>query len=108
MVNASQEALWLRQILSEFGFQQQHLTSLWCNNWSVIKISKHPVQHQHRKHIDIHMHFIRKIIHDQVIEVLFFPIEDQVADIFTKSLIEENFSKLRSMLGVQEVVMKGR
>jgi hypothetical protein len=23
-VNASQEALWLRQILSEFGFQQQH------------------------------------------------------------------------------------
>ena len=28
-VNASQEALWLRQILLEFGFQQQHLTSLW-------------------------------------------------------------------------------
>jgi hypothetical protein len=27
-VNASQEALWLEQILSEFGFQQQHLTTL--------------------------------------------------------------------------------
>ena len=53
------------------------------------------------------MHFIRKLIHDQVIEVLFFPTEDQVADIFTKSLTEAKFSELRSMLGVQEVVIKG-
>ena len=53
------------------------------------------------------MHFIRKLIHDQVIEVLFFPTKYQVADIFTKFLIEEKFSKLRSMLGVQEVVIKG-
>jgi hypothetical protein len=28
IVNASQEALQLRQILSEFGFQQQHPTTL--------------------------------------------------------------------------------
>jgi hypothetical protein len=40
------------------------------------------------------MHFIRNLIHDQVIEVLFFPTEDQVADIFTKSLTEAKFSKL--------------
>jgi hypothetical protein len=31
-VNESQEAVWLRHILLEFGFQQQHPTSLWCNN----------------------------------------------------------------------------
>jgi hypothetical protein len=53
------------------------------------------------------MHFIRKLIHDQVIEVLFFPTEDQVANIFTMSLTEEKLSKLRSMLGVQEVVING-
>jgi hypothetical protein len=106
-VNASQEALWLRQILSEFGFQQQHLTTLWCDNQSAIKLAKDPVQHQRNKHIELHMHFIRKLIHDRVIEVLFFPTEDQVADIFTKSLTEVKFSKLRSMLGVQEVVIKG-
>jgi hypothetical protein len=40
------------------------------------------------------MHFIRKLSHDQVIEVLFFPTEDQVVDIFTKSLTEVNFSKI--------------
>jgi hypothetical protein len=53
------------------------------------------------------MHFIRILIHDQVIEVIVCPIEEQVVDIFTKSLIEEKFPKLRSMLGVQEVVIKG-
>jgi hypothetical protein len=107
VVNASQEALWLQQILSEFGFQHQHPTRLWCDNQSAIKLAKDPVQHQRSKHIELHMHFIRKLIHDQVIEVLFFPTEDQVADIFTKSLTEAKFSKLRSMLGVQEVVIKG-
>jgi hypothetical protein len=53
------------------------------------------------------MHFIRKLIHGRFIEVLFCPTEDQVVDNFTKSLIEAKFSKLRSMLGVQEVVIKG-
>jgi hypothetical protein len=64
-----------------------------CNQ-SAIKLAKDPVQHQRRKHIELHMHFIRNLIHDQVIEVLFFPTEDQVADIFTKSLTEAKFSKL--------------
>ena len=50
------------------------------------------------------MHFIRNLVHDHVIEVLYCPIDDQVADIFTKSLTEAKFSKLRSMLGVQECV----
>jgi hypothetical protein len=53
------------------------------------------------------MDFIRKLIHAQVIEVLFFPTKYQVADIFTKYLTEKKFSKLQSMLGVQEVVIKG-
>jgi hypothetical protein len=44
-VNAIQEALWLRQILSEFGFQHQHSTSLWCDNQSAIKLTKDPIQH---------------------------------------------------------------
>jgi hypothetical protein len=61
------------------------------------------VQQTHRATHALHP----KLIHDQVIEVLFFPTKDQVADIFTKSLTEVKFSKLRSMLGVQEVVIKG-
>ena len=55
----------------------------------------------------LHMHFIRNLVHDSVIEVLYCPTDDQVADIFTESLTEANFSKLQSMLGVWECVIKG-
>ena len=53
------------------------------------------------------MHFIRNLVHDCVLEMIYFPTDDQVADIFTKSLTEAKFSKLQSMLGVQEFVIKG-
>eukprot|EP00253_Pinus_taeda_P007249 PITA_07249 len=106
-VGASKEALWLRQILSEFVFEQQHPTTLWCDNQSAIQLCKDPVQHQRSKHIGLHMHFIRKLIHDHVLEVQFCSTDDQVVDIFTKALTEAKFTKLRYMLGVQEVVTKG-
>ena len=53
------------------------------------------------------MRFIRNLVHDHVLEMLYFPTDDQVANIFTKSLTEAKFSKLQSMLGVQECVLKG-
>ena len=93
-VNVSQEALWLRQILSEFGFEQQHPNPLWCGNQSAIQLTKYLVLHQLIKHIELHMHFIRNLVHDRILKVLFFPTDDQVPDIFTKSLTEAKFSKL--------------
>eukprot|EP00253_Pinus_taeda_P029349 PITA_29349 len=86
VVEASKEALWLHQILSEFGFQQQHLITLWCDNQSSIQLCKDPTQKQRRKHIELHMHFIRKLIHDHVLEVQYCSTDYQVADIFTKAL----------------------
>eukprot|EP00253_Pinus_taeda_P031567 PITA_31567 len=106
-IEASKGAPWLRQILPEFGFQQQHPTTLWCDNQSAIQLCKDLVQHQRSKHIELHMHFIRNLIHDHVLEVQYCSTDDQVADIFTKSLIVAKFTKLRFMVGVQEVVTKG-
>jgi hypothetical protein len=50
--HASQEATWLQQILSEFRLQQQHPTTLWCDNQSVIQLAKDLAQHQYIKHIE--------------------------------------------------------
>eukprot|EP00253_Pinus_taeda_P022739 PITA_22739 len=108
VIEDSKESLWFRQILSDFFFQQQHPITLWCDNKSVIQLCKDLVQHQHRKQIELHMHFIRKLIHDHVLEVQYFSIDDHVADIFTKALTEVKFIKLRFMVGVQGVVTKGR
>ena len=37
-VEANKEALWLRQILNEFGLHQQHTNTLWCDNQSAIQL----------------------------------------------------------------------
>jgi len=84
-IEANKEAMWLRQILSKFGFHQQHPTTLWCDNQSAIQLCKDPIQHQHMKHIELHIHFIRKLIHDRVLEVHYFPTNDQVVDLYKGS-----------------------
>eukprot|EP00253_Pinus_taeda_P021158 PITA_21158 len=93
-VEASKEVLWLCHIVSEFGYQQQHLTILWCDNQSAIQLCKDPVQHQHNKHIELHMKFIIKLIHDHVLEVQYCSTNDQAANIFTKDFTEAKFTKL--------------
>ena len=91
VVEASKEALWLHQILSEFGFQQHHLTTLWCENQSSIQLCKDPVQNQRSKYNELHMHFIKKLIHDHVLEVLFCLTNDLIENIFTKSPMKQCF-----------------
>eukprot|EP00253_Pinus_taeda_P021274 PITA_21274 len=107
VVEASKEALWLRQILSVFGFQQQHPTTLWCDNQSAIQLCKDPVQHQHSKHIELHMHFIRKLIHDHVLEVQYCSTDDQVADIFTKALTERSSLNFDICLEFRKLSLRG-
>ena len=58
------EAIWLQNILKEFGFNLPKPTIIHCDNQSAIEISKHPVQHQWIKHIEVHMHYIRELIHE--------------------------------------------
>ena len=101
-VEDSKEAMWLSQILFEFGLHQQHPTTLRCENQSAIQLCKDPIQHERMKHIELHICFIRKLIHDHVLEVQYYPTNDQVTDIFTKALTKAKFTKLRSMLEVQE------
>ena len=42
-VEANKEAMWLHQILFEFGLHQQQPTTLWCDNQSAIQRCKYRV-----------------------------------------------------------------
>jgi hypothetical protein len=53
-----------------------------------MKLSKDPIQHQHNKQIKLHVHFIRNLNIDQVIQVLFFPTEYHVVA-FSQSLLHK-------------------
>ena len=89
----------MKQMLSDYGLEQNVMTLFW-DNMSVISISKNLVQHSYTKHIDIRYHFIRDLVEEKVISLEHISIENQLVDLFTKSLDTLRFEFLRKFLGV--------
>jgi hypothetical protein len=67
-----------------------------------------PVFHARTKHIEVHYLFIREKVLAREINLIYFSIEDQVANIFTKVLGAEKHRQFRSMLGVMELELSLR
>ncbi|TYK14235.1 putative mitochondrial protein [Cucumis melo var. makuwa] len=93
-------AVWLRNLLKIVGILQDDPTMIHVDNKLAIALAKNPVFHDHSKHIDTRSHFIRDCISRKEVQDEYVKTEDQIADIFTKSLKVNEFSKLRTLLGV--------
>ncbi|GKD32885.1 retrovirus-related pol polyprotein from transposon TNT 1-94 [Tanacetum coccineum] len=76
---------------------------IFCDNTSAIAISNNPMLHSKTKHIDITYHFIRDHILKGDIELHFVPTDLQLADIFTKPLVETSFTRLVAELGMLNI-----
>jgi hypothetical protein len=53
------------------------------------------VLHSKTKHIEVRYHFLRDNIEKGKIALIHVPTHDQLADIFTKPLYQETFTRLR-------------
>ena len=96
------ESCWLCNLLLELHFPIHKATLVYCDNVSAIYLSGNPIQHQHTKHIEMDIHFVReKVAHGQV-RVLHVPLHYQIADIFTKGLPLVLFQDFRDSLSVRE------
>lgn len=93
-------AIWLRNLLKELNLAQKEATEICIDNKSAIALAKNPVFHERSKHIDTKYHKIREFVSKKEIQLKFVKSNDQIADIFTKPLKMETFSKLRASLGV--------
>eukprot|EP00253_Pinus_taeda_P010620 PITA_10620 len=69
VVNITIQALWLQHFLTELGIQFCQPIVIWCANQSTLKFCRDPVQRQQTEHIEIHMHYIRDLVHDRVIDL---------------------------------------
>ena len=74
---------------------------VYCDNVSVIYLAGNPVQHQHTKHIEMDIHFVREKVARGQIRVLHVPSRYQIADIFTKGLPLVLFEDFRDNLSVR-------
>nr|GEU52654.1 ribonuclease H-like domain-containing protein [Tanacetum cinerariifolium] len=83
VANAVTETCWLRNLLRELHTPLSFATLVYCDNVNVVYLSCNPVQHQHTKHIEIDIHFVRDLVAVGQVRVLHVPYryqEEEKAD----------------------------
>ncbi|KAF2345127.1 hypothetical protein FHG87_024117 [Trinorchestia longiramus] len=100
LAGAAQEAIWLKQLLDDLEFKTGGPMVVNEDSQSAICLAQNPKYHGRSKHIDIKFHYVRDLVRNKEIYLVYCPSNDMLADIFTKGLSAEKFFRLRSKLGV--------
>ncbi|KAJ3475377.1 hypothetical protein NLI96_g11880 [Meripilus lineatus] len=100
LAHATKEAIWLRSLRENLGFEGDGSTQINCNNMSAIAFAHDHQFHARSKHIDIRHHFIREHITSDHICVIHVPTEDNIADILTKPLTRSIHQRHVASLGL--------
>nr|GEZ66882.1 retrovirus-related Pol polyprotein from transposon TNT 1-94 [Tanacetum cinerariifolium] len=87
------QVLWMRTQIIDYGFHFDKIP-IYCDLKAALAISYNPVQHSRTKHIDVRYHFIKGKVEKGIVELFFVGTEYQLADLFTKALLEERFKYL--------------
>ena len=87
MALATCELIWLRHLLQELRFGKDEQMKLIYDNQVALHITSNPVFHEMTKHIEVDCHFIIEKIVSGFMTTNFVNSSDQLADVFTKSLI---------------------
>ncbi|RVW65310.1 Retrovirus-related Pol polyprotein from transposon RE1 [Vitis vinifera] len=103
MALATCELIWLRHLLWELRFGKDEQMKLICDNQAALHIASNPVFHERTKHIEVDCHFIREKIASGCVATSFVNSNDQLADIFTKSLRGPRIKYICNKFGAYDV-----
>ncbi len=101
-MDAANEAVWFKRLLTELGFSQGCIT-LYEDNQACIALSKNPEDHKRTKHIQVNYHVLRDNVKNKLIKLEYIASKYQLADLFTKSLPSFKLRPILSSLGVSAV-----
>ena len=93
------ELIWLKHLLQALRFGKNEQMKLICDNQAALHISSNPVFHERTKHIEVDCHFIKEKITSGCMTTSFVNSNDQLVDIFTKSLRGPRIKYIRDKLG---------
>jgi len=100
--HATKEAVFLRQLLSEFESADIGRVVIKEDNQAALSIAQNPVFYSKTKHIDVCYHFVREVVTDGQIGLEYCNSKDMIADI-TKPWSKFQFEKLRLKLGLCDI-----
>ncbi|WVZ85047.1 hypothetical protein U9M48_032009 [Paspalum notatum var. saurae] len=88
------QLLWMKATLSDYGLRFGRIPLL-ADSTSAVFVAKNPVLHFRTKHIDVMFHFLRDHYEKGDIDLIHVVTQNQLADIFTKTLDSSAFACLR-------------
>ena len=84
------------QIATQRNEGRNHRTSdTYCDNTSVVNISKNLVMHIKTKHIAVKYHYLRELVQDKEVKKEYVNTKEKKFDIFTKALPKDAHEYLR-------------
>src|ERR1700678_2962076 len=101
--HAAKEAIWLRRLIGEVFKPIDGPTVLFSDSQSAIALAKDGHYHARTKHIDIRYHFIRYIIEEGTIKLIYCPTDNMTVDTLTKALPSVKAKHFASALGLSTV-----
>jgi transposase InsO family protein len=101
-VEAGKEIIWMRNLLTEFGFNFTSPSPLMIDNNSAVTVAKNPEHHGRMKHLDLRFHWLRDTVEAGHISPIHIPTTAQAADIFTKPLKRQKIDVCIGLLGLQK------
>ena len=103
MTLATCELIWLRHLLQELRFGKDEQMKLICDNQVALHITSNLVFHERTKHIEVDRRFIREMIASGCVAISFVNSNDQLAEIFTKSLRGSRIKYICNKLGAYNI-----
>ena len=88
---AGKQAKWLIQWFQEVEIYEDLPFEIKCDNSTAITLTKNASSHSHVKHTDIKHHWICEVVKIGDIKVTYIPLEENIADLFTKALPHPQF-----------------
>nr|GEU38202.1 retrovirus-related Pol polyprotein from transposon TNT 1-94 [Tanacetum cinerariifolium] len=93
------EDIWLRGMVNEFSLPQEVLV-VYCDNRSVVHLTKNNKFHSKTKHIEVRHYFVRDIVEKGEVIVDRIYTNDNPADMLTKVLTPTKFKHCLDLVGV--------
>jgi hypothetical protein len=95
--------IWLRNLLTQLicDVDYSQVIVIYENNQKIIVLIKNSQFHARIKHIDIQIHFIRKKMIDELVDLVYIFTKQMIIDDLTKSLIRNKFVQFRVALKIK-------
>lgn len=103
LYEVSIEVEWLIQLLTEFGQERfaKKPVKIWVDNMSAMKIAKKEAHSERTKNINVKYHYIRQLVKQGTIELVYVKSDQNQADLLTKPLTGSKTKNFAKSLGVE-------